>query len=58
MAFSNQVTALANQKLGDRYLFGGTVTNRAPFLVRPDATGQLRITYQGNDHSAAKSDRA
>lgn len=44
----NQVIALANQKLGDRYLFGGTVTGRKPFAIAPDASGQLRVAYQGN----------
>lgn len=45
----DQVVALANAKLGDRYLFGGTITDRPPFVVDTDPSGQFRVTYQGND---------
>lgn len=45
----NEVTSLANARLGDRYLFGGTVTDRPPFTVERDGAGQIRSIYRGND---------
>jgi flagellar hook-associated protein 3 FlgL len=40
----SEMIDLANMKVGDRYVFGGTLTDRPPWV---DADG--RVVYQGND---------
>ncbi len=50
----NEVVALGNTKMGDRYIFGGTKTRgynpgEAPFVVEPDGS----IKYLGNRENLA-----
>jgi len=43
--YLQQILALANTEVGGRYIFGGTRTDVAPFLL----SGSEEVTYQGND---------
>lgn len=45
-----QFVQAANTKYNNVYLFGGTVSNTAPFAVQRDASGNISsIAYQGGD---------
>lgn len=49
-----QALELANGKLGNDYLFGGTETATAPFSVTRDADGTITgVTYDGNNDRAS-----
>ncbi|MCR6654513.1 MAG: flagellin [Opitutus sp.] len=49
-----QALELANGKLGNDYLFGGTETATAPFSVTRDADGAITgVTYDGNNDRAS-----
>jgi flagellar hook-associated protein 3 FlgL len=40
---------IMNTKDGDQYLFGGTVSDKAPYVATTDASGNVTgVTYQGN----------
>ncbi len=43
------IIALANSRIGERYLFGGTASDVQPFALLTDPSGQQRVVYQGND---------
>lgn len=50
----NDIVALGNTKMGDRYIFGGTKTTgyasgEAPFVLQADGT----VKYNGNQHDIA-----
>ncbi len=47
-----QLLELANQEQAGRYLFGGTETDRAPF-VEVVVGGRTRVVYRGSDQSGA-----
>lgn len=55
-AFATEVTQMIQQavqtlngKYGNQYLFGGTASDQAPFVVTTDANGNATaVTYQGN----------
>lgn len=55
-AYAAEVTQLIergvqtmNSKVGDSYLFGGTLTTQAPYAITKDADGRVTgVTYQGN----------
>lgn len=42
--YLGQILALANSQVGGRYIFGGTKTDLAPFLL----SGGTEVVYQGN----------
>ena len=47
-----QVVSLANSKYLNQYIFGGTNTNDAPYVVERDGNGDIiSCTYQGADTS-------
>lgn len=46
----SQLVGIANSKRGDRFLFGGTQSDRAPFELVTDAGG-TRVEYAGNHDS-------
>lgn len=49
-----QALQLANSQSGGDYLYGGTVTDAAPFVAARDANGKITsITYSGNLSQAA-----
>jgi len=44
-----QAADIMNTKDGDSYLFGGTASDKPPFVVATDANGNVTgVTYQGN----------
>ena len=43
-----QMISIANSKLGDRYLFGGSATSQQPFELSSHG-GSSRTVYRGND---------
>jgi flagellar hook-associated protein 3 FlgL len=44
-----QALNVANTTNGGQYIFGGTVTNTAPYVATTDASGNVTaVTYQGN----------
>lgn len=45
-----QVVGIGNSRRGDRYLFGGTITDEAPFAIVQGA-GRTRVEYRGNRDS-------
>ena len=46
----DRLVALANTKSGDRFLYGGTDSQVAPFSVgTPDAQGRTQVAYRGAD---------
>jgi len=47
--YLNLILALANAEVGGRYIFGGTKTDVAPFLL----SGSAEVMYQGNETSFA-----
>lgn len=48
-----QAVQTANTRHGDQYLFGGTRTDRPPFVIREDASGRaIGVDYQGNQDAA------
>jgi flagellar hook-associated protein 3 FlgL len=45
-----QVVQLANSKLGNVHLFGGTATDAPPYAVSRDALGRIsQVTFNGNE---------
>jgi flagellar hook-associated protein 3 FlgL len=46
-ALLGQLLSLGNSRRGDRYLFGGTASDRVPFELVTDAGG-TRVLYRGN----------
>lgn len=49
-----QALQLGNSTSGNNYLYGGTVTDKPPFVATRDANGKITsITYQGNLEQAA-----
>jgi flagellar hook-associated protein 3 FlgL len=47
-----QLVSIGNSRRGDRYLFGGTAADRAPFELVTDAGG-TRVLYRGNHDTLA-----
>src|SRR6185312_16642118 len=44
-----QAADIMNTKDGDSYLFGGTASDKPPYVVATDANGNVTgVTYQGN----------
>lgn len=49
-----QTVQLANSRLGNDYLYGGTAVGAAPFVATRDASGQVTsVAYVGNSSRAA-----
>jgi flagellar hook-associated protein 3 FlgL len=49
-----QALQLGNSTSGNNYLYGGTVTDKPPFVATRDANGKITsITYQGNLEQAS-----
>jgi flagellar hook-associated protein 3 FlgL len=46
----NQLISIGNSKRGDRYLFGGTASNTAPFTLVSSGNSS-RVVYNGNHQS-------
>lgn len=43
------LVAIANTRVGGRYLFGGTAAEDAPFVIQSGSTGRDVVRYRGND---------
>jgi flagellar hook-associated protein 3 FlgL len=45
----DDLLAIANTRVGGRYLFGGTAADQAPFFRETSASGRDVVSYRGND---------
>ncbi len=45
----NEMVSLANSQVASRFVFGGTATDRPPYELVTDASGQQRVVYRGDD---------
>ena len=47
--YLQELLGLANSRVGERFVFGGTATSSSPFELETDPSGQQSIVYHGNE---------
>ena len=47
--YLQDLVSLANSKVGNRFIFGGTRTDAQPFEISTDGSAQTRVRYAGNN---------